>query len=284
MSFLFTKCADAIKNAMDNQTFGIYYSEAQNQDLTIHLHDCCEILLCLSGGNSFLIDGTPYDVHDGDLFVLNQFEAHKITACSDKLFARFVLQIHPEYLYAQSTEQTDLSKCFYTRGEGFSHKISLTDTEIAQIEQLFMLFRKDIGYGDDVIKTAAVNHILVLVNQCFMNRGESVAASNPADETILKTISYINDHFSEELTLEILAKNAFVSVNQLCKLFKNRFGTTVAKYIVSKRISEAKKLLVQGKSVSYTALACGFSDYANFIRVFKKFVGVSPGKYHKMQS
>ncbi len=281
MPFLFTKCSDAIKKATDSRTFGVYYSEAQNQDLSIHVHDCCEILLCLSGGNSFLIDGTPYEVKDGDLFILNQFEPHKITADPDKIFARFVLQIHPEYLYAQSTEHTDLSKCFYARGEGISHKITLTDVEIAQMEQLFMLFRKDIGYGDDVIKNAAVNHVLVLVNQCFMKRAESAAALDPGDETIMSTISYINTHFSEELTLEILAKNAFVSVNQLCKLFKNRFGTTVAKYIVSKRISEAKKLLSQGKSVSDTALACGFSDYANFIRVFKKFVGVSPGKYNK---
>ena len=89
-------------------------------------------------------------------------------------------------------------------------------------------------------------------------------------------------HLVEELTLEILAKNAFVSVNQLCKLFKTTFGTSVAKYIMAKRISEAKKLLAQGKSVAETAPACGFTDYANFIRVFKKFVGISPGKYHKI--
>ena len=42
---------------------------------------------------------------------------------------------------------------------------------------------------------------------------------------------------------------------------------------------EAKKLLSAGNSVTETALACGFGDYANFIRVFKKHVGVPPGKY-----
>ncbi|MBQ4086970.1 MAG: AraC family transcriptional regulator, partial [Clostridia bacterium] len=62
MPFLFTKCSDAIQKANDTRTFGVYYSEAQNQDLSIHVHDCCEILLCLSGGNSFLIDGKPYEV------------------------------------------------------------------------------------------------------------------------------------------------------------------------------------------------------------------------------
>lgn len=282
MPFLFTKCDDAIKKATDTHTFGLYYSETQSQDLSIHVHDCCEILLCLSGGNTFLIDGKAYEANDGDLFVLNQFEPHKITADQSRVFAHFALQIHPEYLLKHSTEFSDLSRCFYTRGDGISHKISLTDAEIAEIEQLFMLFRKNIGFGDDVLKNAAVDHILVLINQAFLRQGSSVPMSLTHDKTIAKTIAYIHAHFAEELTLEILAKNAFVSVNQLCKLFKTTFGTSVAKYIMSKRISEAKKLLTQGKSVSETALACGFTDYANFIRVFKKFVGVSPGKYHKI--
>lgn len=281
MPFLYSKCADAIANATQTHTYGVYYSEVQNPDLNIHVHDCCEVFLCLSGGNSFLIDGRAYDVNTGDLFILNQFEPHKITADPTQIFARFILQIHPDYLFANSTEKTDLSRCFYTRGEGISNKISLTDSEIADLERLFILFRADKGFGDDVYKNAAINMSLALVNQYFMKRAETNNVVYIEDEMIQNTISYINAHFSENLTLEKLAKNAYVSVNQLCKLFKNRFGTTVAKYIMSKRISEAKKLLAQGKSVSETSLSCGFADYANFIRVFKKFVGVSPGKYNK---
>ncbi len=282
MQFIHSKCNDAISTAIDTRTYGVYYSEAQNPDLNIHVHDCCEVLLCLSGGNSFLIDGRAYDVEAGDLFILNQFEPHKITADPDKIFARFVLQIHPEYLYANSTQDTDLSRCFYTRGPEISHKISLTDVEIAQLQNLLITFRKDTGFGDDVTKNSAINNFLVLVNQFFLIRATKEGTQKCENETIRSTISYINAHFSEPLTLELLAKNAFVSVNQLCKIFKNYFGTTVAKYIVSKRISEAKKLLASGKNVSDTALLCGFSDYANFIRVFKKFVGTSPGKYGKL--
>ncbi len=281
MQYLHKKCHDAIETAITTRTFGVYFSEEQNSDLNIHVHDCCEVLLCLSGGNSFLIDGSVYTVEPGDLFILNHFEPHKITADPEKIFARFVLQIHPEYLYANSTEESDLSRCFYTRGGDISHKISLTDEEIAKLQSLLITFRKDNGFGDDIIKKSAINNFLVLVNQFFLKQATKANTAKCEGETIRNTISYINAHFAEPLTLEMLAKNSFVSVNQLCKIFKNYFGTTVAKYIVSKRISEAKKLLSSGKSVSDTALLCGFSDYANFIRVFKKFVGISPGKYAK---
>lgn len=282
MQYLKRHCHDAIDTAISTRTYGVYFSEEQNPDLNIHVHDCCEVLLCLSGGNSFLIDGNAYTVEPGDLFILNQFEPHKITANPDKIFARFVLQIHPEYLYTNSTEETDLSRCFYTRGNGVSHKISLTDDEIAKLQSLLISFRKDNGFGDDIIKNSAVNTFLVLVNQFFLKQAQDENTPKCEDETVRNTISYINTHFAEPLTLELLAKNSFVSVNQLCKIFKNNFGTTVAKYIVSKRISEAKKYLSSGKSVSETALMCGFPDYANFIRVFKKFVGISPGKYGRL--
>ncbi len=281
MPFLFSNDTDAIKNALDNHSFGVYYSEAPETDLNMHVHDCCEMFLCLSGGSTVLIDGEAYEATDGDLFVLNQFEPHKVTSTPNAIFARFALQIHPEYLAKNSTKETDLSQCFYARKEDMPHKITLNDKEIAEIERLFILFRTNNTFGDDILKNAAVNTLLVLVNQYFQKRKKSVAQDDKKNDTMHDVIQYINRHFHEDLTLEMLAKKSFVSVNQLCKLFKKQFGTTVAKYVMSKRICEAKKMLAQGKSVSEAAASCGFSDYANFIRVFKKFVGISPGKYHK---
>lgn len=281
MQYIHNKHNDAITTCLNSHTYSVYYSESKNSDLSIHVHDCCELLLCLSGGNSFLIDGRAYDVNDGDLFILNQFEPHKITADRESIFARFVIQIHPEYLFANSTSETDLSRCFYTRGANMSHRISLSDKEISELQKLLIMFRSDHGFGDDVVKNSSMNTILALVNQFFLKHAEGVSITKCENEILKNIINYVNVHYNEALTLESLAKNNFVSVNQLCKIFKNNFGTTVAKYIVSKRISEAKKLLASGKSVSDTAVLCGFPDYANFIRVFKKFVGVSPGKYKK---
>ena len=71
----------------------------------IHLHACCEILFCLSGGKSFFINDRIYEVQDGDVFVMNQFEAHRITPYDNIPFRRYVLQIHPEFLYENSTRK-----------------------------------------------------------------------------------------------------------------------------------------------------------------------------------
>ena len=94
-------------------------------------------------------------------------------------------------------------------------------------------------------------------------------------------MKYIDEHFKENIMLKDIAKNSYISVTHLCRLFKNNLGTTASKYITSKRISEAKKMLRKGKNVSEAAYECGFNDYSNFIRVFSSHVGISPGKYGK---
>lgn len=278
MKCMFDKCFDAISCASENKTFGVYYSEKQNPDLNIHIHDCCEVLVCISGGMSFLINDKVYDVNDGDIFIINQFEAHKITFDPDKCFRRFVMQVHPQFLYSQSTVETNLSYCFYARGNGISNKVLLDDELKQNLLNLFKKLSIESDFGDDIIKTNIATEILVLINSAFIKNAESqeIGIDNDA---IKKAMDHINSNFNTDLSLEKIAANSYVSVNQLCRLFNKYCGTTVAKYIVSKRITEAKKLLASGKSVTETALLCGFEDYANFIRVFKKHVGITPGKY-----
>jgi len=279
MNYYFKKCHDAVEYAEKTKTFGIYHSTENNPNTEIHTHNCCELLLCLKGGKNFLINDQIYEVCDGDLFLANQFEAHKITFLEERDVERYVIEIHPDFLFSSSTEETDLSRCFYQRATGFSHRIHLNETEIAQMLTLFSSLRNEYPFGDDVIKQSTAVLLFAFANRLF---AEHQSTDEPSGDLMLqKAISYINRHFSEEITLEMIAKNCFISVNQLCRVFKESLGTTVMKYIIGKRISEAKKLLKAGHSVSDTALICGFRDYSNFIRTFTASVGTSPGKYAK---
>ena len=278
MSYLFKHCSEAAEYASVNRSYGFHYSDIQNPDQNIHIHDCCEILLCIEGGQNFLINDKVYDVNDGDMFIINQFEAHKITSDPEKKFSRYIMQVHPEFLYSNSTDKTDLSHCFYTKGKNVSNKIRLSEEEKNKFIGLINRLDEENSFGDDIIKNMIAVEILILVNSAFESHSSSEKTTGSG--AIKNAIEYINKNFSQHLSLETIARNSYVSVNQLCRLFNRYCGTTVAKYITSRRITEAKKLLASGKSVTDTAILCGFDDYANFIRVFKKHVGITPGKYY----
>lgn len=282
MKVLFSKCTEAIERANTTKTYGCFYSEKNDANENIHLHECCEILFCLSGGKTFFIDERIYDVEDGDIFVLNQFESHKITSAPGKVFKRYVMQINPAFLYASSTSETDLSRCFSIRSDNISHKISTLGEETEKMRHIFRKLAAENEYGDDVLKNIAAIEFIANVNKYFSEKNKGYTYhSDYENKTIVKAINYINENFGGELSLEIVAKNCFVSVNELCRLFKKHMGTTVNKYITSRRITEAKKLLKNGVSVSFAAEKCGFMDYASFIRSFKRAVGVPPGQYKK---
>jgi AraC-like DNA-binding protein len=279
MNVVFGKCSQALNYATETKSFGIFYSKEGREDHSVHTHECCEILFCLSDGKNFLIDDKVYNVHRGDLFVINHFEAHKITYNPDCVAERYTVEIHPEFIFSASTKDTDLSQCFYLRNEENSNCVKLDENNINYLKEIFKSLSKEYIYGDDVIKQSLMCQLLAFTNERFLvGQSQTVQQQNMV---LKQTIQYINDHLSEDLRLDAIAKNSYISVNQLCKVFKATLGTTVTRYIIGKRISHAKKLLKSGCSVSETAFLCGFGDYSNFIRSFTQNVGISPGKYKK---
>ena len=94
---------------------------------------------------------------------------------------------------------------------------------------------------------------------------------------------YITEHLSESLSTPELCHAFRLSKNALYQLFREEFDTTVNTFIVKKRIEAAKNFLLLDPTLNVTeiAVACGFSDYNYFIRLFKKETGTTPLRYRK---
>lgn len=101
-------------------------------------------------------------------------------------------------------------------------------------------------------------------------------------DLINRATDYIEKNLSEELSLEKLCTQLFVSKNALYKAFRDSYGCTVNKYITAKRIETAKELLCnKNQSVTLTAEMVGFDNYSYFSKLFKKHTGFSPCRYRK---
>ena len=275
MKCFFKTCTDAIDYAINTNSFGAFYSDKKNQNPNVHIHECCEVFLCLGGGRSFLIDNKVYDINDGDLFIMNQFEAHKVVPSDKDEFSRYILHIHPSFLYTNSTEDINLADCFYSSEK--IAKISLTKDELENMLSFFVALSEEHTYADEMYKKLRVIEILLEINKLFLTHTRTTPYKF-SHKSIQLSIDYINNNFSSPITLENIAKNAFVSPTQLSRLFRRYCGTTVAKYITGKRIAEAKKLLLSGKTVTETAFMCGFNDYATFFRNYISILGYPPSE------
>ncbi len=97
-------------------------------------------------------------------------------------------------------------------------------------------------------------------------------------------VEYINDHITEDITIERICTNVYMSKYHFCRLFKEQIGLTVMEYVLKTRIMMAKDLLWAGeKTVTEISEDCGFSSISYFSRAFKNETGMTPMQYKKQK-
>ncbi len=166
------------------------------------------------------------------------------------------------------------------------------DTEFVMIsaynefEQVRKFFRQE-GF-DYILKPVSNDAIQALLEQlvdklsekkpykeseAFMD-DDPQQKSNPGFNSM---IDYINEHFKEKITLDSLSSMFFFSRSYICRLFQEKYGKTLNGYLSDLRMKRAEKLLKEKKLlIKEVAYECGYSDYYNFFKVFKKYYGISP--------
>ena len=278
-------CQQAIDQCAAAHTFAIAHLYKEEKTMDMHIHNCYELYYSVSGGKQFLIDNKLYAIEPGDLFVINQYESHKITRADKTTHERIVLSIHPEYPKQLSSCKTNLDACFSQRSDSFCHRISLSKEK----QNRFLYYINKIivadGYASDIYEKAAFMELLILVNRLSLTGPLPTEPDNSVcNHHVDDILSYINQNISSPLTLSELSKEFFLSESYICRIFKSATGTTINKYITERRISIAKSLLSDGVSVMTAYEKSGFTDYSAFFKAFTKAVGISPKKYARYSS
>lgn len=276
-------CESSIKDCLEKRYFSIAHLYKEEKTMDMHIHDCYEIYYSISGGKQILIDNKFYDISPGDLFVINQFESHYISKIDKIIHERIVISIHPEFLKSLSTDKTNLDYCFAHRTENFSHKVPLNKEQKNHFLYFINKIVTSAGFGSDVVEYASFLELMTLLNGIYIENNDLSLESHSYkyNEQVQQIIAYINQNITEPITIEYLASHFYLSSSYICRIFKSATGTTINKYISARRISIAKSMLASGINVNDVCEKCGFNDYSNFLKAFKKAVGISPKKYSK---
>jgi two-component system response regulator YesN len=140
------------------------------------------------------------------------------------------------------------------------------------------------AYVEELATLEAIEEIcawIVKVLDAFLD--EVYAAAESTDLPVIRhAVSYIKEHFWEELTLEDVAQEVHFSPYYVSRLFKEELGLTFIEYLTKIRIDEAKRLLLEtNMTVSEISDLVGYQDPSYFTKVFKKREGVTPTQFRR---
>ncbi|MEM7336759.1 MAG: AraC family transcriptional regulator [Chloroflexota bacterium] len=99
---------------------------------------------------------------------------------------------------------------------------------------------------------------------------------------IRQSKAFMKQYYSEKIELEKIAAAAFMSRFYYIKVFKQVYGVTPRQYLKDLRISEAKKLLKKGISVTQVCHDVGYQSLPTFSKAFKCGTGYSPKAYQNL--
>lgn len=253
-------------------------NDRADKKFDFHYHEFDKIVFFLSGNVKYIIEGKEYVLKPYDILLVRHGDIHKPVIDSSVNYDRVIIWVNKNYL----NRRYDLSHCFEISKK---NKINLMRIDGSEKHRVFTLLEelsfesKDL-FADDYYKDSVFIQLMILLNRsehCLQN-----AADYKSDKQIDKVIAYIDNHLFDNLTVDKIANELFISRYHLMHKFKNVTGESVHSYISKKRLFYAADLLKSGKSAKYACFESGYNDYSVFLKAFKNEFKVTPVEYKKL--
>ena len=235
-----------------------------------HYHDEYEFLLAEEDDTVCFVGGKQFTLNLGDSIMIKGGELHSLSLGVGKSVTAIV--VHPSFFGGEGVgafEKLSFKSIF--RGD------TPVGREVTGILRKIKAcyYEKTTGY-EILLRSYFCSIFAILVESGeFEQNIRDEKPQNPAEAAIFE---YIHQNLRESITLDTLSEISHFSSSYVIRLFKKSTGQTPTEYINRCRVSLAKRLL-ESKSVTDTALDCGFNNISYFIRTFKRYTGVTPKEW-----
>jgi AraC-like DNA-binding protein len=235
-----------------------------------HSHPTWTVAVVERGAARFDLDATHQRACEGELFVLEPEAVHTGMAAVPEGWAYKVLYIEPGLLHDWA-ERDDAppraARWVVFRDRALRGALVRAHAALAGEPA-----------GELAIDEAVLGAVAAL--RPHLRPGPPARGRERAEHAAVRRARrQLTDRWDQRVTLAELAADAGLSRFELVRRFGEQNGVTPHAFQINLRVDHARTLLAAGIAPAAVAAACGFADQAHLTRVFKRAVGVSPGRY-----
>ena len=257
------------------------------QDTTLpflHRNDECAFFYFKRGSGSIQIEGRRYDIHEGDIFMINPSELFLCRVDENCYHERITLRVNRELLRGFDMPEDTLLSYFYRREKGGGNYIPARVMAEHRLGMYFEEILSLVTSPSPVQNLLAVCRVIELLAK-IQDIGEIASGQMPDGKNMNPLISsvvvYIHQHFREELTIAQIAQAFHVDASYLSHLFRRETGMTLWNYVITCRINYFNRMLHQKRTIEEACSLAGFKNYSNFYRLYQKHMGMTPSEFRR---
>ena len=247
---------------------------------TLHFHEYYELVIFVEGDVRYICESSACLPQYGDVIIIPPGKLHMSMINADSTrYVRYVFYFYPDAFDAFGG-QALLDSARPDREDQFYFTLNAKRME----ELLTLLGQLDAALSHGAPKEQALALAYTMQVFYLLSKPSSVlSASDPyLPQSVIEVQHYLDDHFTEISSVSDVAAHFFYSREYVSRLFKRYLNTTVADYVLNRRVSYCQKLMETDMPLIDICFRAGFGSVSAFIRAFQRITGLSPSKYRKL--
>ena len=251
-----------------------------------HWHPEVELTWIMSGAIEYHVNEKTYHLKAGDILFGNSSTLHSGHMEDNQECTYLSITFHPRFLYGYENSILQMKYVdFITSNQMWSSLLVTEENDfytdiLNHVKNIYVISQTPPEDYELQI------HIVMLqvwrkLYHYFSSLPEKEARSSLYFERLRTIISYIEEHYYQEISLEDIADIVSICKSECCRFFKKHMGITIFDYILLLRIQKSLPMLRDGENITKVAGAVGFSSPSYYSSIFKKYMRCTPREYKK---
>lgn len=269
-----------------NPHYKVHYSHgARKYNETLnHLHYDKDLVIeyFRKGTTSKHIEGNIYSICEGDIVIITPAELHVPLRTDDCYIEKISIHISESLLSVFGGDQTVFFDKIVNKEKGIGN-IIISDIvrELGLDKELDQCLRyaQDFSLESQVLLSCKIIELLAKISKFIEKDTIKDLSPTSSNKIINQMINYINRHYTEDITLDILAEKFHFSKYYISHLFKDYVGVSPYDYLIIRRLYICNDLIRGKHTIKEACFLVGFHNYSNFYRLYKKHFKITPQQF-----